>query len=605
MSGQPVILCEGEADVICARSHGLNAVTQTGGAGTWKRAFSEALRGRDVVIAYDADLAGLLGAMRVVTDLTGQAQSIRLVLWPEAMIPPPGEDDDKSAAKRTRALKTAWTTDLIKAAGDLPGDHGQDLTDYFAQHAGTADGLMSLAIDITGPVQAKELPPPPPSDDEESGPGRFWARADDGRLNFRSALLARELHRGLELITDRESRAIYAWCGTHYRPILEEDVVGLALAKLGVLATMAKARDAAQQAITLSYLPDGEEMNTRPELLCLPNGMLNLDTLEVLPHDRKYRATVMLPWPFDAAAPADCPRFYRYLTETIIRPRVIHEVQEFFGYCLWRGCEYEKALITIGVEGSGKGTLLHVLRRMLGADNCASVDIGELEDKFTRAGLHDKAANIFFETDAQRFTVKWFNALVSGDPLRAAFKFRDEFDLKPRCKLAMSANEVPLPFNATEAYFDRLLPVRYIRKFRGTDKQDPRLKERLYAEMPGIFAWAVVGLCRLRARGRFEPSPETRAFLEQYRADANPIKAFLDECCDLGPSLFEVKRSVYNSYRLWCKRTERRPWAENTFGRRLKALGPSLGLGEGRESGGKRRPTVTGLALGEDAPLEM
>lgn len=78
-------LCEGESDMICARSQGLNAVTQTAGCGTWTEEFTSCFEGRDVVIAYDCDAAGLRGAMKAAESLAEVAKSVRVIVWPESM----------------------------------------------------------------------------------------------------------------------------------------------------------------------------------------------------------------------------------------------------------------------------------------------------------------------------------------------------------------------------------------------------------------------------------------------------------------------------------------------------------------------------------------
>lgn len=76
---------EGESDLICALSHGLNAVTQTAGCGTWRDEFSESMDGRDVVIAYDADKPGFKGALQAAQAIAAQAKSVRVIRWPEMM----------------------------------------------------------------------------------------------------------------------------------------------------------------------------------------------------------------------------------------------------------------------------------------------------------------------------------------------------------------------------------------------------------------------------------------------------------------------------------------------------------------------------------------
>jgi putative DNA primase/helicase len=83
-SGQ-LWLVEGEPDLICALSQGLNAVTQTAGCGTWREDFSEAMAGRDVVIAYDADQAGWKGARGAAESISHHAKSVRVLRWPEVM----------------------------------------------------------------------------------------------------------------------------------------------------------------------------------------------------------------------------------------------------------------------------------------------------------------------------------------------------------------------------------------------------------------------------------------------------------------------------------------------------------------------------------------
>lgn len=78
-------LCEGESDMICARSQGLNAVTQTAGCGTWTEEFTSHFAGRDVVVVYDCDQAGHRGGMKAAESLAEVAKSVRVLVWPEMM----------------------------------------------------------------------------------------------------------------------------------------------------------------------------------------------------------------------------------------------------------------------------------------------------------------------------------------------------------------------------------------------------------------------------------------------------------------------------------------------------------------------------------------
>lgn len=58
-----IIFClEGEMDVLCAVSHGIPAVTSTGGAGSFMPSWKEYFEGVDTFICFDNDDAGIKGA---------------------------------------------------------------------------------------------------------------------------------------------------------------------------------------------------------------------------------------------------------------------------------------------------------------------------------------------------------------------------------------------------------------------------------------------------------------------------------------------------------------------------------------------------------------
>jgi hypothetical protein len=79
---QPIFLLEGEMDLLLATQHGLNAITTTGGAGTWKAEWNELFRNRTVYICYDNDTAGATGAHAIARQLLPVCREVRVVTWP-------------------------------------------------------------------------------------------------------------------------------------------------------------------------------------------------------------------------------------------------------------------------------------------------------------------------------------------------------------------------------------------------------------------------------------------------------------------------------------------------------------------------------------------
>jgi hypothetical protein len=82
---RPIYIFEGEMDCLLARQLGLNAITATGGSGTWRgEQWNELFRNRDVVICYDADEAGRVGSIAVAVELSEVADSVKVVQIPLA-----------------------------------------------------------------------------------------------------------------------------------------------------------------------------------------------------------------------------------------------------------------------------------------------------------------------------------------------------------------------------------------------------------------------------------------------------------------------------------------------------------------------------------------
>lgn len=80
-----------------------------------------------------------------------------------------------------------------------------------------------------------------------------------------------------------------------------------------------------------------------PEWLCLKNGMLNIKTLELVPHDPGFMR--LLNFLLNTIPNPKASASYGWFLETNIQtPEVIAQVQKFFGYCLYRRTHITKVL---------------------------------------------------------------------------------------------------------------------------------------------------------------------------------------------------------------------------------------------------------------------
>lgn len=108
------VLCAGEKDMAVARSHGLNAITFTGGEQSRPKIL-EPFRDRVVAICYDNDEAGKAGAIKVATELYGIAQAVKIVTGFHEICKEPGEDITDFFTKYGKTK-----TDLIKYIKEAP-----------------------------------------------------------------------------------------------------------------------------------------------------------------------------------------------------------------------------------------------------------------------------------------------------------------------------------------------------------------------------------------------------------------------------------------------------------------------------------------------------
>ncbi len=538
-----VLVTEGEADCICAISHGFDAVTQTSKTRYWPADQAKVLAGRDVVIAYDADQPGEKYATFAADCIVKVAKRVRVIAWPDWM----GRQAD----------------------GTWPKDHGQDLTDFFVKHGKSAEDLMAL-IDAAPAHRG----PDKPLDAETM---RFFDYGPSGRLSFKPRLLADRVCAELDILSDPDSGALYRWNGAHFERFDDEYVEKFCIDLLGDEAQQSRVKDAVFQSRALSVLPHGRNLNDRPDWICLQNGMFNLRTMEIKKHDRDFYATFSLPFAFDPDRAGRCERWLTFLDETIQTPGPILQAQEFAGYCLTPEVRYEKALLLLGPGADGKSKFISILEALVGADNCSAVSFQDLEDQFHRSSLYGKLLNISTEVGSKAMESAYFKAIVSGDPISAAFKHQDAFHFRPQCKLVFAGNRLPRILDNSDGPFRRLLPIAFKRQFLEEDPDcDTSLLEKLLAELPDIFQWALVGLHRLWAQGRFTDCDETRKLLIEHRRANNPVLCFVEDECTLGEHEDASKKEMYKRYKSYAGANGYSVMGKENFFRELYAAVANL-----------------------------
>jgi hypothetical protein len=86
-----LVICEGEWDALLTIQNGFHAITRTGTAKAWNKAWNERFRGKKVYLCHDMDSAGQGGNAKVKAALRGVA-SVRTISLPYPVTPKNGKD---------------------------------------------------------------------------------------------------------------------------------------------------------------------------------------------------------------------------------------------------------------------------------------------------------------------------------------------------------------------------------------------------------------------------------------------------------------------------------------------------------------------------------
>ena len=366
------------------------------------------------------------------------------------------------------------------------------------------------------------------------------------------------------------ARAIF-----HEAAYEEDESKQKAISKWAV-ASQSESRINAMLSQAKPYLAVGmDELDRDPWLINCQNGTLDLKTGRLKEHDPADLITRIVPVSYDPGAA--CPRFERFLRETLVDAEVVGFVKRYAGYTL-TGATRERILtILYGSGKNGKTTLVELLHEAMG-DYARNTDVETLLiRKYSGVG-NDVAAlkGARFVSAAEvekgrRLAESKVKQLTGRDTVTARFLFGENFDFKPEFKLWLSTNNKPVIQGTDDAIWDRLRLIPFTQRFDG-DKADPLLSDKLRAELAGVFAWMVEGCLQWQEHGLGEPESVTEA-TRQYRSEMDTLAAFFEDRCVIREGVMTPASLLYKQYQMWCDDAGENAETQKMFGMRLSERG--------------------------------
>jgi len=328
------------------------------------------------------------------------------------------------------------------------------------------------------------------------------------------------------------------------------------------------------------YMPDHAFDIGPVECVNTLNGELMLSDSgrwELLPHNRQHYRTTQVPIEYDPKAQA--PQFVKFLADVFKGdPDAADKATallEMMGYTLMAHCNHEKFIVLVGSGANGKSVLLSVLEALAGRDNVAAVQPSQFDNKFQRAHLHNKLANIV--TEIKQGAVIDDDALkgiTSGEPTTVEHKNKDPFDMRPFSTCWFGTNHMPHTRDFSDAVFRRALVVQFNNVFKPElGNCDPNLKNKLLAELPGILSLALDAYADAVQDGFTIPQSCIDA-REEWRLEADQVAQFVQDECEAIPEAKTPGSAMYSAYQDWASENGiHNKLANKAFKERMQRLG--------------------------------
>jgi len=324
---------------------------------------------------------------------------------------------------------------------------------------------------------------------------------------------------------------------------------------------------------------DDADLNAKPNLINVRNGVYDLDTGELGSHSPKLLQTVQRPFDFDPSA--SCPKWVEFLADVLVDDedlpdaQLMRLVQEWFGYVLTPCTRAQKAMVWPGEGSNGKGVATGILTSLIGSENMVATDIAKLDHEYNRAVLRDKLLAVSSEVPTGALISDApFKAIVAGDPIQGRYPHGRPFFFRPYVRILITCNGLPATKDQTYAYYRRLIIAPWNHRVEAGEI-DPYLEDNLRdKELAGIFLWSVEGLRRLKAaRWRFTEATAADRAMATYQLEGNSVAMWLNDRTELNQlALPETTARLFDDYRDYCERFGLKLCGLPRFGRSLATL---------------------------------
>jgi putative DNA primase/helicase len=383
------------------------------------------------------------------------------------------------------------------------------------------------------------------------------------------------------------SKLCWTYTGTHFEPSEKLMLQNFAQTHFNPYATTGMTTEFENLVLRTNPINPRYWDDSTKRKINFKNGVLDLETMNFLPHSKEYGFKYVLPYEYDPRATA--PVFQKFLSDIMISDAEMMQILlEFGGYALsGDDCKGAKALFLVGEGSNGKSTFVKVLKKLAGHNNYQTISLKDFSNMERRHGLDGALFNIAEETPDRVADSNDFKNLVDGGELKVRRLFSDDYTIENRAKLIFTCNTLPESFDTSKGYRRRLLIIPFEADFTdGSRIEDKDMDLKLFKELPGIFNLMIEAYHGFTARGKkFTESSKATATLTEYEEMNNPVVQFIKdklEVIDLndqGPKpCWMAADAIFKAYLYYCEEETNQKYTlpRNKFYKRLETALPQF-----------------------------